>query len=299
MTHALIRLARPLLLLAVAAAALAVPPRAAAQTDTVMVAQDTLYAIRLTDGSVLYGRVIEERGDQVVVLTSAGATVTLDRAQIASMEVMRGRVVNGRVWQDDPHATRLFFGPTARAIEKGEGYFGVYELFFPFVSYGVTDRFTISGGTPIIPELIGQVFYLAPKYEVIRTPAASAAVGVLALFATTTVESGSAGLLYAVGTVGSPDRALTVGATVPFLATGEDSEVGDVPVFMVGGEARLGARTKAITENYFSIGSDGGLVSAGVRFFGERLSADFGVGMALFDGESGCCLPLLNFVYSF
>jgi hypothetical protein len=124
-------------------------------------------------------------------------------------------------------------------------------------------------------------------------------VGVLALFATEEALDGSAGLLYGVGTLGGPDRALTVGATVPFVATGGDSDVGDQPAFMVGGEARLSRRTKFITENYLFPSESGALLSGGVRFFGERLSADFGVGAAFGDGDNECCLPLVNFVYSF
>jgi hypothetical protein len=265
----------------------------------VAVSADSLYTIRLSDGSVLYGRVAEETADAVTLVTQSGATVRLRRDQIVSIELVRGRVVKGEVWGDDPHATRLFFGPTARAIPKGEGYFGVYELFFPFVSYGVTDRFTISAGTPIVPEVIGEIFYVAPKYEVLRTPTASAAVGVLALFATQEL-TGSAGLLYGVGTIGGADRALTVGATVPFIAAEGESDVGDQPAFMVGGESRISRRMKFITENYLFPSEGGyGLLSGGVRFFGERLSADFGIGAAFGDGGNACCLPLVNFVYSF
>jgi len=44
---------------------------------------------------------------------------------------------------------------------------------------------------------------------------------------------------------------------------------------------------------------EGALVSGGLRFFGERLSADFGIGAAFGDTEAACCLPLVNFVYTF
>jgi hypothetical protein len=298
MTQSILRLVGPLFALVLTLTAAALPGRVTAQgTDTVAVAQDSIFEIRLTDGSVLFGRIIEDLGERVVVQTQSGATIALNRAQIASMSVVQGRLVDGQVWPNDPHATRLFFGPTARAIEQGEGYFGVYELFFPFVSYGLTDRFTISAGTPIVPEAIGEIFYLAPKYEVIRTGNTSAAVGVLALFATSALEGGSVGLLYGVGTFGAPDGALTVGAAVPFVA-GDDGDIGREPVFMLGGEARLTRRTKFISENYL-FPKFGGLASGGIRFFGERLSADFGIGAAFGDGQTGCCLPLVNFIYSF
>lgn len=281
--------------------ALAAPRPTAAQVDTVAIAVDSLYTIRLSDGSVLYGRVTEQSADALTLETQSGAVVRLRRDQIVSIELVRGRLVDGEVWSEDPHGTRLFFAPTARSIPAGEGYFGVYELFFPFLSYGVTDRFTISAGTPIVPGLIGEIFYLAPKYEVLRTPTASAAIGVLALFATQEL-TGSAGLLYGVGTFGTPDKALTIGATVPFVAGEGESDIGDQPVFMVGGETRIGRRTKLLTENYLYLSDEesGGLISGGVRFFGERLSADFGLGAAVLgDGKPECCLPLVNFVYSF
>lgn len=290
---------RALLAAALLACALGRPAAAGAQvTGTPAAAADTVYEIRLRDGSVLVGRIVAEAGSTLTVQTQAGLTLTVQRDQVVSITERSGRVVNGEVWPQDPHATRLFFAPTGRAIPKGEGYFGVYELFFPFVSYGVTDRFTVSAGTPIIPDYIGQIFYLAPKYEVVRTPGISAAVGVLALFAPEEELDGSAGLIYGVGTFGNVDRAVTLGATVPFVATTEDSDLGNDPVFMIGAESRVGLRTKLLTENYVVPG-EGSLISGGIRFFGERLSADFGVGLAVGGSDQACCLPLVNFVYSF
>jgi hypothetical protein len=290
-----VRMTTALRACALALALAALPAAAAAQAP---VPTDTVREIELADGSRVYGRILEEGGDRVVVETIGGVRMVLSRDQIRAVRVAPGRVVNGELWPDDPHTTRLLFAPTARAVPQGEGYFGVYELFFPFVTYGVTDRFTVSAGTPVIPEAIGEVFYLAPKYEVLRAPGASVAVGVLALFATQRAFDGTVGLLYGVGTFGEPDRALTVGATVPFYAASGDSEIGSDPVFMIGGESRLSRRTKFLTENYVSLG-DGVLLSGGMRFFGERLSADFGLGAFMGEGESFCCMPLLNFVYTF
>lgn len=282
-------------LLAACTLAFAAAPAAAQSTapDT------TVRELRLADGSRIYGRVVAADDERVTVETLGGVRMELARAQIRSDVAARGRVVNGEMWLEDPHATRLFFGPTARAVPRGEGYFGVYELFFPFVTYGVTDRFTFSAGTPVIPETIGKIFYIAPKLEVVRTPTASAAIGVLALFVTEEVDAGSAGLLYAVGTFGSSDQSVSAGATVPFVATSGGSEVIRHPGFMLGGESRLSRRTKFLSENYFVPSEGVALLSGGVRFFGERLSADFGLGAGFGDGESWCCLPLVNFVYSF
>ena len=66
---------------------------------------------------------------------------------------------------------------------------------------------------------------------------------------------------------------------------------------LLGGEARVSRSVKVITENY--IWKDGhGIVSAGVRFFGERLSADLALAVPI--GADGVyTFPLINFVYVF
>lgn len=286
---------RPLLLaLLPLALALAAPRSAAAQVDTAAVAADSLYAIRLTDGSVLYGRVVEDAGAEVTVLTQAGVTVRLQRAQIESITRVDARVVAGQVWPTDPNHTRLFFGPTGRAVGQGRGYFGVYEVFFPFLTMGITQNLSISGGTPIIPGVIGEVWYFAPKLTLVETEKLAIATGVLAGAA----EGETAGVVYGVGTFGDSDQAVTAGIGWGF----SDGDLSNRAVLMVGGELRTGRSTKLITENYLIPGFDGGegaIASAGLRFFGERLSADLGVAFALNDCSGGCWLPLVNFVYGF
>jgi hypothetical protein len=282
-------LVRPLLLCAaLLLCAFSLPRRAHAQvTDTTAAARDTLYAVRLTDGSVIYGRV-EARGDELIVRTEAGAEVRVPRGQVVRMTPVSGRVVAGRVWPRDPNATRLFFGPTARAVGAGKGYLGVYEVVFPFVTYGVTDHFSLSAGTPLVPEVIGEVWYFAPKLTVLETESAAAAIGALAGAA----DGEMAGILYAVGTLGDPDGAVTAGAGWAF----SDGDLHNQPVLMLGGELRMGANTKLISENYFIPSEDVSGVSAGIRFFGERLSADLGIAASL---EDEGWFPLVNFVYSF
>lgn len=274
--------------------AFALPPAAAAQVDTAAVAADTLYAIRLTDGSLLYGRVVEQTAEVVTVVTHSGVTVRLERRHIESITRTEARVVAGRVWPRDPNHTRLFFAPTGRALGAGRGYLGVYEVFFPFLTYGVTDHLSLSGGTPIIPGAIGEFWYFAPKLTLVETEKMAVATGVLAV----AVEGETAGVVYGVGTFGDTDQAVTAGIGWGFA----DGDLHNDAVFMLGGELRTGPGTKLVTENYLIPGFDdatGALASGGIRFFGERLSADLGVAFALNDCEGGCWFPLVNFVYSF
>jgi hypothetical protein len=269
---------------------------AQAQATPTVAVSDTVVEIRLTDGSILFGRIASVDGDRITIASESGARTELNRAQIATIKPTLSRLVNGERWNDDPNTTRLFFGPTGRAIGRGEGYFAVYELLMPFLSYGVSDRLSLSGGTPIIPLAMGEVFYFAPKLTIVSQPGIDLATGVLAFFAPN--ENESVGLLYGVGTFGSRDNAFTIGLGLPFI-TGEGDNFADRTVLMLGGEARMSQRTKFISESYFVPGESGGIITGGFRFFGERLSADAGLGMIVGDGETACCLPIVNFVYAF
>ena len=256
---------------------------------------DSLLEIRLTDGSVLFGRIVSLDGDRVTIQMESGARIEVARSAISSSRTGAGRLVAGERWDDDPNATRLFFGPTARPVRAGSGYFAVYELFLPYLTVGITDFLSFSGGTPIIPEAMGEVFYLAPKLTVVNAPRTQIATGIIAFFGSE--QDGAAGLLYGVGTFGSRDNAFSVGAAFPFVTSSGDG-LADTPAIMLGAEARSSRRTKFITENYFVPGESGVALSGGFRFFGERLSADAGLGLFIGEGETVCCLPLVNFVYT-
>lgn len=293
-TASLFACARPLALLCALAGALGMPARAHAQapaTPPEVVASDTLREIRLADGSVLFARVESVEGDRVTLVTQAGARLEVDRAQIRSVRPARGQVRDGEVWGDDPTGTRLFFAPTGRSLAAGEAYFGVYELFFPFATYGLTDRITVAAGTPIIPGAFGEVGYFAPKLAIIQSERVNVAAGVFAGF----FEGETAGIVYGVGTWGGRDNAITAGAGFGFGG----GDLSSQPLVLVGGERRAGKQLKLITENYFVPGESGVLVSGGVRFFGERLSADVGIGAMVSGQETEGPLPLVNFVYTF
>jgi hypothetical protein len=284
----------------VAVAAVGATPAAAQPPQPVpaFAVSDTVWRVDLADGSRLIGRIVAVDDTRITIETDAGIRVQVDRAQIRSAQPLRGAVVDGRHWADDPNHSRLMFGPTARPVGGGAGYFGVFELFFPYVAFGVTDQFTLAGGTAVGPEITGEVFYLAPKLTVVNRPEFAAAVGVLAFFVTRALDEGSVGLLYGVGTTGQPDRSLSFGIGFPFWTQGDDPIASD-PVLMIGGEMRTGQYTKLLTENYILPTEGAGVISVGMRFFGERLSADAGLGLAIGDGDTFCCLPLVNFVYSF
>jgi hypothetical protein len=102
----------------------------------------------------------------------------------------------------------------------------------------------------------------------------------------------TAGIAYGVATSGGPSGSVTAGAGVAY-----DDSGGRSMVVMVGGDRQTRRNIKFVTENYIW-GSGNGVVSAGVRFFGERLSADFALAAPL-GAEMIVVFPVVNFVYLF
>jgi hypothetical protein len=251
----------------------------------------TRYELVLRDGSRLFGIVVSQDESEVVFRSEAGATVTAKRGEIASLKEMTGVVVDGQFFPPDPNATRLFFGPTGRSLAKGQTYFGVYEFVMPFVQVGVTDRLSIGGGTPLVFGLNegDRPFWITPKLQLLNRTRTQVAVGAFHVFNS---HGDGGGVGYVVGTHGDTGASVTVGGGLAY-----GTEGGRSGLLMIGGERQVRRSLKLITESYVWKGGDG-LASAGVRFFGDRLSADLAIAVPI-GADSLFAFPMINFVYLF
>jgi hypothetical protein len=281
-----------LMLLTVVPGAEAVQPQAPAAPVIEIPAPDVMQELELTDGSSVIGRVESIGEGRFVFRSTAGVEMTVELETVRSLKPITGRIVRGELWREDPNQTRLFFGPTGRSLKKGEVYFGVYEVLLPFVQVGITDRLSIGGGTPLIFGDFERPYWVTPKFEVMRHRKTSASVGVMHFF---NIDEASIGIAYGVVTHGSGDSAVTAGAGYSYARTDRD-DAGSA-VVMLGGEHRVTKRVKLVTENYLFKG--GGFASGGIRLFGEKLSADFGLVLPLFKDEGLLVFPMINIVRKF
>jgi hypothetical protein len=254
-------------------------------------AQEVLYELTLKDGTRVQGYLEQDTPERVTLRTVGGARLEVPRADVVSLKPADGRIQDGRYLRADANPTRLFFGPTGRAVKKGEGYVGTYQAILPFVQYGITDRISIGGGTPIFFGAGSLPFWVTPKVQVYNSPRVSSSIGVIHFL---NIDGNNLGIAYSATTIGTTDDALTVGLGWAYDRDERDSD--GAPVLMIGGETRVSPRTKLITENYIFDG--GGFVSGGVRFLGESLSADFGILVPLNVGQL-IGLPIVNFVWKF
>jgi hypothetical protein len=271
--------------------------------DSVRLADTTvIHVVKLRDGSTVVGRITALSADSIRLRLTEGE-VSLARSGVSEVrQVPASLMRNGQYWFENPHSTRLLFSSTAFPLEKGTGYYSNAWLFMHAFAVGVTDRFTLGGGATTIPGIAftDNLFYLLPKYTVFHTERTNVALGALIggfPFNDDVNEDVTVGgLLYAVGSTGSRESNVSLGVAWGYA----DDEVTSSPGFMLGGQGRVSRRVSLISENWF-VPIDGeteGVVSYGLRFLGENISADLAwVSPLGVDARIG--FPWLGFAFKF
>lgn len=255
--------------------------------------------VKLTDGSTLIGRFADVAGEPLTFQTEGGP-IAIRRISIREVrEVRRSAVRQGKVWQDDPNPTRLYFGPTARSLPKGEADFSNTYLFFLSGAVGVGSNIQLGGGFSVFPsdDFSDNVFYLTAKFGIRPHENVNLAVGgLLGQVGGFGSDLGGGdgegvGAFYGVGTFGTADHALTTGLIFPYAS----GDLGNDPIFLAGAETRLARNLKFVTENYISTGGSNdieGIVSYGVRLFGEKMS----ISLAFWNSTDGGVFPGVPYV---
>ncbi|HSA57180.1 MAG TPA: hypothetical protein VLE53_15820 [Gemmatimonadaceae bacterium] len=251
--------------------------------DSVAAADTSLrHAVRLHSGSVLLGRIVAITPDSVRIELEGGGSLAVPRAAVRNVDQFSAaRLRNGRYWFENPHATRLLFSATAFPLGTGNGYYANTWLFFNTFATGLTDRVSVGVGFSLFPgaDFSDNIFWVLPKVTVIDAPRAKVALGAFAGVLPVGGDGDgfgdrhtSAGILYGVGSTGSTDSNLSLGLGWGYVG----AQLADRPIVMVGGQGRVLRRLALITENWF-IPVDGraeGIMSAGLRFLSEGVSAD-------------------------
>ncbi|MDP2039384.1 MAG: hypothetical protein Q8L04_18555, partial [Ignavibacteria bacterium] len=145
-----------------------------AQADT-----SKVFRITLSDDSEFTGYIFAETDSLLTLKTFSGSEIKIPKPSITERVLYEGTWLNGKYVRRDPNTTRLLFAPTGKTLKQGKGYISDYELFFPFVSVGVTDEITLSGGVSLIPGMKNQIVYFAPKVALIQDQNSGLSAGLL------------------------------------------------------------------------------------------------------------------------
>ncbi|MFZ5516017.1 MAG: hypothetical protein ACOY90_05235 [Candidatus Zhuqueibacterota bacterium] len=276
---------------------------ASAIDSSYQAAQDSLIMIKLLDGTQIKGKVLKYDAASIVVETAAGLEVRVPVEKIASQRFVKIGSAEEKYTRSDPNYSRLIFGPTGRPLNKGDGYVSDYYIFFPGVSYGFTNNFTMMAGFSVIPGagFGDQLKFISPKLGIRTSDRLAMSVG--ALYISFGGEF-AMGIAYGVATFGTIDKSITTGLGFGFADTDEGSvHWSDTPILMVGGNIRLSNSIAFLTENWFILGGavnvDEQPFTLALRFFGERLAVDAGFIITASILEEGFPVPWVSFVYNF
>ena len=284
------------------------PPQAAEAQGAEVV------TLRLKDGSSLRARIVAEDERNLKIVTVGGLAMEVARESVDRIE--RDGVDAPR--PSDSNYTRLLFSPTGRPLRKGEGYFSDHYVVFPGVAYGLTDNISLGGGLSVVPGLglSEQLYYGSARVGKQFSERVAVSGGVLIARGGDS-ELDTLGLGFVTATLGKPDKSLTLGAGVARTLSEEyytgyvgsewqgnfRNKASYTPVVMVGGTARLSRRLALVSENWLILTEDFKLseqpFALGVRFLGDRLTADVGVLLIGELIEEGFPAPWLSVTYHF
>ena len=250
-------------------------------------AQEQTYRVETTEGEVLIGTLVSETGEAVVLDTRRFGDVTLRRTEIERMELLDpARFRDGEYWFRNPQSTRYFFAPNALGIPKGEGYYQNTWILLNNVNYGVSDHFSIGGGT--IPVFLfganAVPAWVLPKVSV-STPQNNLHLAGGAVIGGVVGEaSEGVGLLYGSATIGDRDQNATLGLGYGYT----NGEVASTPAINLSGMLRVSPTVYLLTENYVVPAEETSTVaSVGVRWAPRNFAVDFALARPLGEDTGG------------
>ncbi len=258
-------------------------------------------------GATLIGRIEKILGDEISFRTDSTDTVVFIPDIKSIAEVPFTSIKNGKYWYPDPNASRLYLTPTARPLNKGEGYVSGYYIIAPLAAYGLTNNVSLAGGgTFLLSTQIGGLYVLS-KFGISFGNFVSLAGGAAAAKAWGGESfSPALGAAFLLVTLGPPELSATLGGGyAAYKGTNPgDTLFSTTPAFVVGSSIRILRKMAFVTENYLIQNwlNYSPIVTYGLRFFGEKVTLDVAfINTVGYDGFSGKFpgLPVAAITYKF
>ncbi|SNC76323.1 hypothetical protein SAMN06265337_3328 [Hymenobacter gelipurpurascens] len=245
------------------------------------------YRVTLRSGTTFAGVLRAIRSQELEFTSDEPGAIIVGRDQIVQMVLIPQTETKDALrhptWGYVGNGTRVFFAPTARNLQAGEGYAQTIDLFLLGVNYGLTDNFSFGILASALPGvgLGNQFIAITPKVSFPVSKTLSVGAGVLYAripdFNSNATGYG-AGVAYGLATVGSADYNLTFGLGYGFTGGNtEEQGFGKSPVAVLSGATRVSKRLSLMSENYLITSGSGGLGGLyGVRLNWARTT--FGIG---------------------
>lgn len=286
------------------------PAPAAASYGTPTEVIGATYSVELKSGNTFIGVLSAATAAELEFTTKDLGVLHIQRQNLKQLILLTAEQAR-RGYDDVGNGNRLFFGPTARNLRKGEGYVQNLELFILNANYGITDNFSMGAMASIVPDAGSDNFVgLTPKLSFPVAENVRAGVGAMLLF----TSSGTGGVTYANATYGGADHNLTAGIGYGFAG---QTGFSNTPVFMLGGATRISRRISLMNETYIlrdrtSYGTATLIAGiAGLRYAGPRIGGGLGLlyvhaaynentfGSRGYEYSDGTAIPFAEFTIRF
>ena len=237
-----------------------------------------IWLVRTTDGNDFIGRIVVKNTESLVLMTQNIGQVTIPKNQIEQMRPIKSdRIVDGKLWLENPLPNRYFLGPNSIGLKKGQGYYQNIWVFFNQVTFTPADNFSLGLGTVPILGGDGLPFWIAPRLSLpLDGRDGNVYLGFGGLIGGVIgPDGGIGGYLYSNIALGSKDTNFGVGLGI----ANDGEEWGDRPAITFGGMHRASRRLYIIGES-FVVRFDGnfeGFGLFGVRTMGRYMAFDFGL----------------------
>ena len=167
--------------------------------------------VELKSGEVLFGYLLESSEEHIVLHT-----------ENEKREIVRANIVlvsyddfNNDFNFKNIHKTHYFLNSSAVPLPKGEAYFSITNLTILSVNYGLTERWSVSGGFDFLSTTKSYPsWFLNPRYGIRLKPKIHFSTGLLVGAMTDFFD---AGLLYGKFTLGQEDSNLSLGVGTGYL----------------------------------------------------------------------------------
>lgn len=255
-----------------------------AYSQTEIVGNKYIYEFR--DGTTIIGIFVKAESGNVYINDLKGEEIYIPKVMIGQIhEVTDENLKDGEYWFPNLHDSRYFFSPSAFGLEQGEGYYSHSYWLLWQAQWGVTDEFSIGGGTSIF----GMPTSVNAKYSFNIGSGSNAAVGWFYVGDLFGWSGGDVGALvnmpYAVFTKGSRENNFTFGVGYNISP---DLHPSERTVFNIGGTFRTGRRFAFVFEGWVFNPADEDytlLGGPGIRYFRKvnRVTAKNGAGASTWD----------------
>ena len=257
------------------------------------------YIYEFRDGTTIIGTYDRSEKGNIYIKDLEGEEVYIPKVMVAQIhEATDDNIKNGEYWFPNLHDSRYFFSPSAFGLRQGEGYYGHSYWMLWQAQFGITDEFSIGGGTTVF----GFPATLNAKYSFNIKNDINAAMGwfwIGDLFGWTSVDMESLiNMPYAVVTKGSRENNITLGMgynlSTPFQEVRDDIGVDTESILSeerlvlnIGGTFRTARRFALVFEGWV-LNGDGKfqlMGGPGIRYFRKinRVTAKNGAGAKSWD----------------